>query len=88
MPNRPDRSSAAPPTIVMWPGLSLMDVRVLPAGLVIRCPGCGASQLVTTGATGPVVPAAFVHERDDCPVLLRIEAALARLQVALAAEQN
>jgi hypothetical protein len=48
----------------------------------VGCPGCGASQIFSTATAR----AAFVHEDDDCPILLRIEAALRRLRLAQAAE--
>lgn len=86
MPNYPDRSSAdAPLTVLVFPGLSIMQRRWLSAGLlVVRCPGCGASQIFSTAN----VPATFVHDDDECPILRRIEAALTRLRAAQAAESN
>ena len=92
MGDRPDRSDpqdrpavdGPPPTVLLFPGLSIMECTWLSAGLmVVRCPGCGASQMFST--TTP--PAMFVHEDDDCPILARIEAALVVLR-ALGAEQN
>lgn len=79
MPDR--RANAAEPPLSVWlfPGASLMEFKWLSIGLVIvRCPGCRVSQIVSTTA----VPAVFVHEGEDCPILLRIEAALARLRAA------
>jgi hypothetical protein len=62
-----------------------MQRRWLSAGLlVVRCPGCGASQMFSTATP----PATFVHEDDDCPIFQRIEAALARLWAAQAAGNN
>lgn len=91
MPDRPDRFSDAdaPLTVLIFPGASLMDIRPLAAGLVvIRCPACGASAVFAANATGMMVPATFVHEDDDCPIFLRIEAALAKLWAALAAAET
>lgn len=89
MPDRPTDAAAPPLTILVLPGVSLMEIQPLAAGLVVvRCPACGASQVLTTGSTGAIVPATFVHEDDDYPILLRIQAALARLRAALGAEQN
>ncbi len=91
MPDRPDRSSDAdaPLTVLIFPGASLMDTRALAAGLVvIRCPACGASEVFAGDATGVIMPVTFVHEDDDCPIFLRIEAALAKLWAALAAAET
>lgn len=52
--------------------------------LVVRCPSCGASQMFSTATP----PETFVHKNDDCPILVRVEAALATLRAALAAETN
>ncbi len=62
-----------------------MQLRWLSAGLlVVRCPSCGASQMFSTATP----PETFVHKNDDCPILVRVEAALATLRAALAAETN
>lgn len=67
-PTRRDR------TVLMFPGLSIMERRWLSAGLLmVRCPGCGVSQLFSTASP----PSTFVHEDDDCPILRRIEVAIA-----------
>ena len=67
----------------------MMGIQVLAAGLVVvRCPGCGAIPGLHNRPTGAIVPAAFVHKRDDCALLRRIQAALARLRAALVAETN
>ena len=82
-------SDPVPLTVLVLPGVSLMDIQPLAAGLVVvGCPACGASQVFTAGSTGAIVPAVFVHENENCPILLRIEAALARLRAARSAEQN
>lgn len=85
MPDRPERpvnasaDGGAAPVTVVFPGLSIMQRRWLSAGvLLVRCLGCGASQMVSSAA----VPTTIVHEDDDCSILLRIEAALARLRAA------
>lgn len=92
MPDRPDRSSdgGAPLTIVILPGASLLDIQPLADGMtLVRCPGCGATRVFTARPAGAAIShVAFVHEEDDCPVLVRIEAALAELRAARAAETN
>ncbi|HYT73515.1 MAG TPA: hypothetical protein VEL79_02095 [Vicinamibacterales bacterium] len=76
-------SDSAPVTVIVFPGLSIMQRRWLSAGLlIVRCPGCGASQLFSTATA----PAPFVHEDEDCPILLRIEAAFAMLKAVTAPE--
>jgi hypothetical protein len=66
-----------PLTVWLFPGGSLMDVTWLSVwSAIVRCPGSGASQLVLTAA----VPATFVHEDENCPILRRIEAAIGRLE--------
>ncbi len=86
----PDRSDAnAPLTIVLVPGASLMDIRQLAVGMVrVRCPGCGATMVMTARSAGAASQLTFVHEDAECPVLVRIEAALARLRAARAAGMN
>jgi hypothetical protein len=91
MPDRPARASDtdAPVTIVILPGASLLDIRWLADGTtLVRCPGCGATLVYTVQSAGAVSHMAFVHEEDDCPVLARIEAALALLRAVQAAETN
>ena len=94
-PRRPNRAADRPSgagaslTVVIFPGASLMDIRLVSDGIaLVRCPACGGSQVFATGPTATIVPAVFLHERDDCPLLLRIESALARQRAALEAEQN
>lgn len=59
------------------PGASLMDIRQLTDNLtLVHCPGCGACHLLTPRPADVT----FVHEGDACPVLARIEAALAKLR--------
>ena len=89
MPDHGDRSSDAvlPVTIIIFPGASLMDIPSLAVGMtLIRCPGCGAS-LVIAGTTLPS-QLDFVHGSLDCPILARIETALALLENARAVETN
>jgi hypothetical protein len=86
MPNRPDRPDSPngasvggkPSTIVFeFPGLSIMQHQWLSARMVVvTCPSCGASHLYSTATP----PTTFVHEDDACPILRRIEAALAIFQ--------
>ena len=46
---RADHRDAAPAAVV-FPGISLMNVTVMGAGLVgLRCPGCGLSGLPASG---------------------------------------
>jgi hypothetical protein len=67
----------------MFPGLSIMHHRWLTAGiLIVTCPGCGASLVVSIAAP----PTTFMHEEDDCPILRRIEAALAMFEAAVATD--
>jgi len=90
MRTRPGRSSDAdlPVTIVYFPGASLLDFQWLADGMaLVRCPGCGATMILTP-RSGGASHAAFVHEDQDCPVLARIEAASARMREAWATEAN
>jgi hypothetical protein len=78
MPSRRDRldylNSPAAGAVFVFPGLSIMQHKWLSAGtLLVKCPGCGASLMVSSAAP----PTTFVHEDDDCPILRRIEAAIA-----------
>ncbi|PYR51781.1 MAG: hypothetical protein DMF89_04680 [Acidobacteria bacterium] len=83
MPDRPGRrtgSATAPFTIVIFPGASLMNIQPLTDGVtLVGCPGCGAVQIFVVGQP-PFT--AFVHEDDTCPILRRIQAAMAWLQAA------
>ena len=90
MPDRPGRSSdAAPLTIVILPGASLLDIQPLaPDMTLVRCPACGATKVFRARSAGAVSHVAFVHADDECPVLARIESALAVLRAARAAETN
>jgi hypothetical protein len=56
-----------------------MDIQALAIGIRIRCPGCGASQVLTY-SSAEYTRSVFLHERDDCPILLQIEAALDELE--------
>ena len=77
MSDRP--ATPLPLTILIFPGASLMEFHWLSIGLVVvRCPGCGASQMFST----MTAPMDFMHEDDDCPILRRIQAALAMLRHA------
>ena len=68
---------AATPTVVLLPGASLMDIRPLAESMtLVRCPGCGATRLFTSGPAGVTAHVAFVHEDDACPIFVRIQAAL------------
>lgn len=85
MADRPTDADA-PLTIVIFPGASLLDIRPLTDGMaLVRCPGCGATMVLAAGSDAH---GEFVHEDDECPVLVRIEAALAWLGAAQAAETN
>lgn len=65
------------PTVLMFPGLSIMEQRWLSPGLLlVRCPGCGASLVYSTADPATM----FVHEDEDCPILRRIEAAIAMFE--------
>jgi hypothetical protein len=91
MPDRPNRPSnaSAPLTIVIMPGASLLDIRSLAEGVaLVRCPGCCATMVLTSRWGGGASHMAFVHEDPDCPVLARIEAALAGLRAARNGETN
>lgn len=78
----PDRPVDAPPlTVWLFPGASVMTIERLPEGLVtVRCPGCDA----VMSFFGPP-PQTFMHESDSCPILRRIQAAVACLQAAMQA---
>jgi hypothetical protein len=66
-------------TVLVIPGLSIMERRWLsPRLMIVRCPGCGSTELFSTVAP----KATFVHEREDCPILRRVEAALVRATAA------
>jgi hypothetical protein len=75
-----DRTGAKGPVIWLIPGASIMKITWLSAGsAILRCPACGASQVFSTASPPPT----FVHEDDDCPILRRIEAALARYRATV-----
>lgn len=83
MPDRLGSSSdaGAPLTVVVFPGLSLMDIEHLAVGIaLVRCPGCGATMVLTTDSAQTGSHRTFVHEADDCPVLVRIENVLAAIR--------
>ena len=85
MLNRPRRNPRDTPPVMLLilPGVSLMDVQlVVPGVVVVRCPGCGASQLFAAAPTGEMTEAAFVHQDERRPIRLRIEAALAKARAA------
>ena len=63
-----------PPTIVLIPGATLLDITPTSYGVTVRCPGCEHVQHFTT-STG-TRHATFLHE-DDCPVHARILHAIA-----------
>ncbi len=65
------------PVLVVFPGASLMDIREVPGGFEVRCPGCGATQHYQVGPT--VQHGTFVHE-DGCYVHARIQKANLRYQ--------
>ena len=64
------------PVLVVFPGASLMDIREVPGGLEVRCPGCGATQHYQVG---PGQHETFVHE-DGCYVHARIQKTILRYQ--------
>jgi hypothetical protein len=69
-----DAADAQPRLVLVFPGLSIMERQWLsPRMLFVKCPGCGASQLISVATP----PTTFVHEDDACPILRRIEAAIA-----------
>lgn len=79
----------AGPMILILPGLSLMDVQPLTVGVVVvRCPGCGAAQVFAAAPTGEMTEAAFVHQNEQCPIRLRIEAAIAKARAFACAGWN
>lgn len=70
----PADASPRRPIVLMFPGLSIMQRQWLSPGmLIVTCPGCGAAAVVSIAAP----PTTFVHENDACPILRRIEAAIA-----------
>lgn len=72
-----------PTTVVLFPGGSLMDIRMLTVDTaLIRCPGCGATMVFTARSVGATSQITFLHEDDECPVLKRIEAVLAAVRAA------
>ena len=54
----------------------------------VRCPRCDAVTVLTPRSADAASQATFFHQDDACPVLLPIQAALARMEAALAAETN
>lgn len=67
----------ARPVVLVFPGLSLMDIEVVAGGqVIVRCPGCGASQLFALQADEEPLPP-FQHQSTGCRIRQRIEAALA-----------
>jgi hypothetical protein len=71
--------------VLTLPGVSLMNVHLGGPGLaVVRCPGCGASQVFAAAPTVKMTEPAFIHQDEHCPIRLRIEAALVRAVFACA----
>lgn len=62
------------PTVLVFPGASLMDISAGPEGIAVRCPGCEARELWRPEA-GAFRVEAFHHE-DGCPVHARILVAI------------
>jgi hypothetical protein len=64
-------------TVILLPGASLMAIQPLAPGMtLVRCPGCGAMKVFTSGPAGEITHVAFIHDDDACPILLRIWEAL------------
>lgn len=77
IPHLSPEEDGKPVVIYLFPGLSIMERHWLSAGMLfVRCPGCGASLLYSTADP----PTTFVHEDDDCPILRRIEGAIAMFE--------
>jgi hypothetical protein len=76
----PDKPSKQPPMVLVLPGLSLMSRVQIVGGVRVRCSGCGAVQDIHGLPGGGVLHGNFVHERDDCPILVRINEALRRYE--------
>jgi hypothetical protein len=77
------------PAAVVLPGLSLLERDLLtPDQVLIRCPGCGAWQIVSLQPGGPPFRPAFQHRSGNCPIQRRIEAAIAMEQAVLAAAER
>lgn len=82
MPDGPNRPADS--TVLLLPGASLMEIRLLALNrLLIRCPGCNAIKVVSTRPAVTASHEVFVHEFDDCHVLVQIEAALAVAESAM-----
>ncbi len=64
---------------LVLPGSDLMQVRAVAPDLVqVRCPGCGAVHVYSPSTAGPGdAMQTFVHDVEDCPILARVEAAMA-----------
>ena len=61
-----------------------MVVRPLATGgTSVRCPDCGASRVFAAPSAPPgsICHAAFFHESDTCPVLLRIQDLLRKVSL-------
>lgn len=63
------------PTVLLFPGASLMEITPLSSGVQVRCPGCGAVQRFLLSEMGTAGHVAFTHE-DGCAVHSRIQAAI------------
>ena len=65
----------ARPVVIAFPGASVMDITFVTARqFIVRCPGCGASQLFSLPPNGSTLPP-FLHKSTACPIRQRIEAA-------------
>lgn len=91
MPDHLGSSSdaGAPLTVVVFPGASLLDIqRLADSILLVRCPGCGATMVLTAESARAGSHLTFVHEAEDCPVLVRIETVLVAVRASAGTEMH
>ena len=70
----PGMTDDTSPVFWVFPGISLMKVeRTGPHTMEVTCPGCGAVMKVYKKPTSN-----FEHDRDDCPIYLKIADAMER----------
>jgi hypothetical protein len=68
--------------VLFFPGASLMDIRPIPDGVEVRCPGCGAVQTFAFPDQPDATSATFQHEAG-CRVYKRIRRAIAMYERAV-----
>ena len=57
--------------MLVMPGAALMEITKIPAGVRVRCPGCGEVLIIRDSDAERGGDLSLAHE-DDCPIHARI----------------